>query len=284
MSKIVDNSKVAILMATYNGERYIKAQIESILSQTETDWNLYIQDDGSTDSTISIIKSFKDSRIHFVDVGLTRQGPCMNFMNLLNMIDAKAYMFSDQDDVWKDFKIKLQLEVLHRLENSYPNRPVLLYSDKSRVDANLNMIYEKEFNRRNLHEEEIERKLRKRNTLDLILLRATGAGCTMCFNYFAKIVSFPYYNLRYQDSILMISVIKNNGVIEAMTTPTIFYRSHSHNTVGCVGDEKLSKKLSKLNQVITTNRRAWYLWKIYGGGSFLKFIKAKYFLFKTRDI
>ena len=160
------------------------------------------------------------------------------------------------------------MDILNQLEVSNPGLPILLYSDKSRTDENLNIIHEKEFNKRKLNDTEIELKLEKRNTLDLILLRATGAGCTMCFNKLAKQVSIPYYNLRYQDSILMISVKKNNGIIKAITTPTIFYRSHANNTVGCIGDEKISKKLSKPKKIIETNIRAWYLWKLYGGGIF----------------
>ena len=87
MGKIKCKSKVAILMATYNGERYLKNQIDSIISQDNSDWSLYIQDDGSIDSTVEIIKSYSDNRINLIDVGLTRQGACMNFMTLLNMID-----------------------------------------------------------------------------------------------------------------------------------------------------------------------------------------------------
>lgn len=284
MGKIICKADVAILMATYNGGKFIKEQIESILNQTYRNWMLYIQDDGSTDNTIEIIKSFKDDRIKLIDVGLTHQGACNNFMSLLNMVEAPSYMFCDQDDYWKNFKIQLQLKELWDLEKNNPNLPILIYSDKSRTDQNLIIKIEKEFNKKNLSQTKLNEILEKRNTFNLALLRSTGAGCTMCFNQITKDVSFPFLNLRYQDSIILLSVLKHKGIVKAMTLPTILYRTHENNTIGSKGDISVYKKFKSLKNTINNNKRAWYLWKIYGGGNIWKFFKAKYFLSKTRYI
>ena len=111
MGKIINKRSIAILMATYNGEKYLKEQIDSIMNQTNHDWTLYIQDDGSKDKTLDIIKSYSDERIVWVDNGLTRQGCCMNFMSLLNKVESSYYMFCDQDDVWLPEKVQISIYI-----------------------------------------------------------------------------------------------------------------------------------------------------------------------------
>ena len=134
MSKIKNNRPIAILMATYNGEKYLREQIDSLLAQTCCDWTLYIQDDGSKDATLDIIKSYDDERIVLVDVGLTRQGACMNFMSLLNMVESEYYMFCDQDDVWFEDKVELSYMRMKEEELKYGiDRPILVFSDASRI-------------------------------------------------------------------------------------------------------------------------------------------------------
>lgn len=267
-------------MATYNGEKYIREQIDSILNQTNRDWTLYIQDDGSTDSTLDIINSYKDERIILVDVGLTRQGAGMNFMSLLNMVESDYYMFCDQDDVWLPFKIDVSLAEMEKIE--IVDKPCLVYTDKTRVDENLNTIIEREFNKLGSEEDKIKKVIAERNTKNLILLRATAAGCTMLFNHITKKLAFPYINIRYQDSIIMLTVASNNGIISTILKPTMLYRVHSHNTVGCKGDRPLLNRLKVLGDVVNDNFRAFYLWKIYGGGNLFQFLIAKYKLLRTR--
>ena len=75
----------AILMATFNGQEYIREQIDSIISQTYEDWDLYIRDDGSKDETLNIIKEYEkqDSRIHILSYPSKNHGACLNFYHLL---------------------------------------------------------------------------------------------------------------------------------------------------------------------------------------------------------
>ena len=132
MPKIINKASIAILMATYNGENYLREQIDSILCQTNQDWTLYVQDDGSKDATLDIIKSYDDERIVLVDVGLTRQGACMNFMSLLNMVESEYYMFCDQDDVWFVDKVEKSLGRMKKEEMYYgKDKPILVFSDAS---------------------------------------------------------------------------------------------------------------------------------------------------------
>ena len=87
-------------MATYNGEKYLKEQIDSLLSQTYTDWTLYIHDDGSTDGTKNILSSYHQEydKIQVLDYP-SCHGAKENFFSLLNAVDADYYFFSDQDEM-----------------------------------------------------------------------------------------------------------------------------------------------------------------------------------------
>lgn len=281
MGKIINKRSIAILMATYNGEKYLKEQIDSIMNQTNHDWTLYIQDDGSKDKTLDIIKSYSDERIVWVDNGLTRQGCCMNFMSLLNKVESSYYMFCDQDDVWLPEKVQISIDEVIRLEKISPNIPILVHTDKKRVDANLNVILESELNRTNYPLPKLEKMMKERNSLDQLRLGTFIAGCVMCFNHKTKEISFPFNNSRMQDSVIAMAVAKNNGIISTIYKPTMLYRIHSTNTCG-EAETSMASKFRNFRKTMAGNARMYYLYKIYGGGNFVNFIYRRMRLFMLR--
>lgn len=106
---------IDILLATYNGEKYIQAQINSLLTQTHKDWRLLIHDDGSTDKTIEIVKEFQklDSRVILIEDGIKCGGAGENFLHLLkNYAEADYIIFCDQDDIWLENKLEIMYERL----------------------------------------------------------------------------------------------------------------------------------------------------------------------------
>ena len=128
--------KALILMATYNGEKYIQDQIQSIIDQSYRDWDLCISDDGSTDNTITIINNFRklDSRILPVLTDNRDHGSCTNFYHLLRYAkkhkeEYSFFLLSDQDDIWESDKIKLQIEYCDSISSE--NIPILVYTDLS---------------------------------------------------------------------------------------------------------------------------------------------------------
>ncbi|BAM23310.1 glycosyltransferase family 2 protein [Streptococcus intermedius] len=134
--------KVTILMSTYNGERFLAEQIESIRQQTYTDWQLLIRDDGSKDRTREIIQDFcqKDNRIRFVNPdSVENVGVIKSFFHLLKYQTSDFYLFSDQDDVWLPEKIELQLKEAEKYDNTLP---LLVYMDLKVVDQELNVVHE----------------------------------------------------------------------------------------------------------------------------------------------
>lgn len=99
----MDSELISIVMATYNGEKYIKEQIDSILNQSYSNWELIISDDGSKDSTLEIVKKYceKDKRIKLV-INNNHHGFAQNFINGIKYINGEFVAFADQDDVWPD--------------------------------------------------------------------------------------------------------------------------------------------------------------------------------------
>lgn len=103
---------ISVAMATYNGEKYIREQLESILKQLNEDDEIIISDDGSTDNTINIIKSFGDKRIKIFDG--PRNGVKQNFANAIYNCTGKYIFLSDQDDIWCDNKINIVLKTFEK--------------------------------------------------------------------------------------------------------------------------------------------------------------------------
>ena len=113
--------RIAILMATYNGERFLAEQIASILGQANHDWHLYIHDDGSKDNTVNILNDHAmkhPDEITVLDYP-PQGGALSNFMSLLERVEADYYMFSDQDDVWMPEKVELTLQKIREMEKTY---------------------------------------------------------------------------------------------------------------------------------------------------------------------
>ena len=129
--------KIDILLATYNGEKYLKDQLDSILNQTYNNFRLLISDDCSTDKTRNILEEYKnkDNRIELF-FQKNNLGVIRNFEFLLNKVENKYYMFSDQDDIWKEFKIEKSVKKIEESDSD------LVYSDLEVVDENLKVKYD----------------------------------------------------------------------------------------------------------------------------------------------
>ena len=132
--------KVAVLLSTYNGSKYIKEQIDSILSQEGVNIDIYIRDDGSTDETVNIIYEYKSNNI-FLTEG-KNIGVGNSFMELLYSVPEiyDYYAFADQDDIWSEKKTRIAIEVLQK------NKKHLYASNQELIDKSgksLGLRYEK---------------------------------------------------------------------------------------------------------------------------------------------
>lgn len=225
---------IAILLATYNSERYLSEQINSILLQSYQDWELYIRDDGSSDGTLDIISDYqrrwpdKISLLHDNKGSLKSYG---NFFELLKTIDSDYYMFCDHDDVWLRDKIESSINEMKNLECHNPNTPIIVHTDMKVVDQDLNIISESFW--------KYSRLLPDRcSFIDLACCNCVN-GCTMLINKKAKEVSLPNYDYcLMHDALVAQSVAANNGIIYAIKSPFVLYRQHIDNVIGAADVKK----------------------------------------------
>lgn len=122
---------ISVCMATYNGGKYIKEQIDSILFQLGEDDELIVSDDGSTDKTLDVLRSYNDSRIKIFKNN-NRKGVVGNFENALNKAKGEYIFLSDQDDVWLNGKVDVCLDALKKSD--------LIVTDCIVTDDKLNVI------------------------------------------------------------------------------------------------------------------------------------------------
>lgn len=131
--------KVQILMSTYNGEKYLKQQLDSILNQTYPNIYVLVRDDGSTDSTTAILQKYADAHENIMFYAGKNIGVIQSFFDLLRASDDTAdfYGFADQDDVWLPQKIERAVEKL-KLKNT--DKPLLYCSDTNITDEQLHFL------------------------------------------------------------------------------------------------------------------------------------------------
>ena len=154
--------RVSVAMATYNGEKYIKEQIESILEDINEKDEIIVSDDGSTDKTRTIINSFKDNRIKIVDG--PKNGVKKNFENAIRNCSGEYIFLCDQDDVWDKNKVKKVLKIFE------DKRINVVVHDATIVDSDLNEISDSFYSFKNSGKGIIKN-----------IYRNTYIGCCMAF-------------------------------------------------------------------------------------------------------
>ena len=112
--------KVNILMSTYNGEKFVAEQIESIQKQTFQDWNLIIRDDGSKDETVQIVEHFASEDHRIKVIKSKNVGVIQSFYQLVKADSADFYFFADQDDYWLPEKLEIILAEAETHDNNVP--------------------------------------------------------------------------------------------------------------------------------------------------------------------
>lgn len=234
--------KTTVLMSTYNGEKYLREQIDSVLAQKDIELALLIRDDGSSDKTVEIIEDYekKDNRIsHYVGENI---GPGKSFFDLIKKApESDYYAFCDQDDVWDSNKLALAIDLLLPLDNSMPN---LYYSNLRLVDGNLAFI-------RNAHEKPIDEGKKYS-----ALARNVLTGCTAVFNKNAKDLlrdHVPNVNILHDGWLYLICKLFGNVVYDFI--PHISYRQHGHNVVGMGKSNPFVSVIRKIKRILNPDQQ-----------------------------
>lgn len=231
------HDKVGILLSTYNAQKYLKEQLDSLLAQHYSAFELWIRDDGSSDDTISILKEYekKDNRVHYY--AGKNLGAIGSFFDLMQHVRDRDYAyiaFCDQDDFWKKEKLEIAVKAIakevehqkHFIEGNM-NRtdsagkiPVLYCSKTQLVDEQLNPL-----------QEEIKRKIHP--GFGNALLENIVTGCTTVINRdLNELICqyMPKYCIMHDWWIYLIATLYGKVIYDE--TPHILYRQHGKNVMG----------------------------------------------------
>lgn len=220
---------ISIVMSTYNGERYLREQVESILLSTVKDIELLICDDGSKDGTMEMLKTYEEAYPQLIHIHKNEKnvGYTLNFLRGALRAKGDYIMFCDQDDVWKAEKVEKTLDKMKQLEKSSgKDAPLAIFTDALVVDEQLNPIHKSFF---------ASSKLNPRKTdLAHILMENKLIGCTVMFNRalcnVLKEASLPS-QARYHDWWVAL-IASTMGKIDFFPDTTLLYRQHGRNVVG----------------------------------------------------
>lgn len=230
---------ISVCMATYNGEKYIKEQLESILIQLGDEDEVIISDDGSTDNTISVVRSMDDKRIKvFYNQG--KHGFTRNFENALRFANGDYIFLSDQDDIWCENKVSIVKE--------YLNSNDLVIHDCKTVDNAMHILQESRFDYFSI-----------KSGFFHHLIKSRYLGCCMAFNkrMLNAILPFPQNDKLVEHDIWIAALGFMCYKTVLVKKPLILYRRHEKN----VSDGGFEKGYSLPNKIYRRVYRVYYLWK-----------------------
>jgi len=218
---------VKVLLSTYNGEKYLKAQLDSLYSQVNSDFEVIARDDGSSDTTVKILNSYD---IKLLDSKENLGAKC-SFSALLKFAvensDDEYFMFCDQDDIWVKDKIEKTLIKMKEIEKDNSNLPLLIHSDLELVDGQLNLI-----NKSFWKNEYINPSM---NTFSRLLMQNTITGCTVMINRKLAELAIPIPNEIIMHDWWLGLLASKFGKIAYIDKSLIKYRQHDENTIGAKG-------------------------------------------------
>ncbi len=236
-----NDPNVDILLATYNGDKYLDDLIRSLLEQTWSSWRLIVRDDGSNDGTCQIIQKFTEAcpgKIISLNDGKGRLGAAGSFSVLLENSESNYIMLCDQDDVWFKNKIEITLKAMLRLEREHWNIPLMVFTDLTETDEHLNVISTSFMKSQKLFPSVVSDPV-KLSALNVV------AGCTVMINRTALHCVLPIPSGFVMHDQWMAVNIARYGRIRFLPVSTIFYRQHSSNVLGSnkVGPGYFCRKL-----------------------------------------
>jgi hypothetical protein len=260
---------VEVLLATFNGERYLREQIDSILAQDYPDLLVLARDDGSTDRTVEILNEYAASysdRVRVYAGGDPTGHPKLNFLCLMKASTAEYLCFSDQDDVWLPGKVSLVKRAMQRLEDRYgETTPLLVFTDLRVVDERLETLNPSLWKRAGVRIENIHHLAR-------VLSENVVTGCTVMINRSMRdlAVQMPDDAEMHDWWIALLSAVF--GAAEATPQATVLYRQHANNVIGSIEQHlslsSLSSRIRKRGkwrqQRLKCERQAEALLRIYG--------------------
>ncbi len=244
---MTEQPTVHILLATYNGAKYLQAQLQSIAWQTHRQWTLTVSDDGSTDETLNIVKAFAQNSPQTVNL---LQGPCAgsstrNFCHLIQHAPAGTehdlYAFCDQDDVWLDTKLERAVQ----WHAQHPQQPVRLYCGRTQfVNGKLQPIG-------------LSPGIRRPPSFGNALVQNIASGNTMVFSQAvlaAQKKVQPEHSVWHDWTTYLVATALG-GEVWFDDAPYLLYRQHGRNVIG--SNDGLGAQIRRLKPLFEGRFKQW---------------------------
>ena len=215
--------KIDILLATYNGSKYLHEQLDSILNQSYGNINVIIRDDGSSDNTVMIIKEYeqKDSRVRLLNDNLGNLGFVRNFEELMKNSTSEYLMFSDQDDIWYNNKVETSYKRIKAIEEKNGKSCPILVHTNSKI-----MNYETRTKSLFISD------CAKNSSFENSFFNFFVQGSTMLINGSLKREALPFSKEVYLHDRYLHLIAEFIGIRSYIDVPTMDYRQHSNNEIG----------------------------------------------------
>ncbi len=223
MKTVLRGPSIAILLCTYNGARFLRAQLESFARQSYPNWRIFASDDGSTDETLGILKRNQE---HLGAATIkVRNGPRRGFVaNFLSLacdtsVAADYFAYSDQDDIWEVEKFSRALEWLERR----PQHTPAMYCSRARLIDEHDRAYG------------LSPLFRRTPSFRNALVQSIAGGNTMVFNKAARqllVDCGSNVDVPLHDWWTYLLVTAADGQVYYDPVPSVRYRAHSRNVIG----------------------------------------------------
>jgi len=227
--------EVEVLLATYNGERFLREQVESILSQSYARLRVLARDDASSDGTVELLAGYAErwpKRFRVMEAGEATGSAKGNFLRLMRAATGEYICFADQDDVWLPDKVRLSVEAMRGLEERHGREtPLLVFTDLRVMDEELRMISESMWawsgvDPRNAHR------------LERLLGQNVVTGCTAMMNrpMLELARRIPEAATMHDRWIGLLAA--SMGAVEVVREGTVLYRQHGANVIGAPSEDR----------------------------------------------
>lgn len=220
--------KVQVLLATYNGERFLREQIDSLLRQTYAHFEILARDDGSRDGTVAILEEYAQRfprQFRLLPTEKPTGHAKLNFLELMKAATADYVAFSDQDDVWLPEKLALEMEAMRGLEAAHGGRvPLMVFTDLQIVDEQLTVLFPSMWKQQGLEPSNIHRFAR-------MIAQNVATGCTELLNrpLLDRALNMPLEAHIHDWWVALLAA--GFGYAAIVPQATLLYRQHSHNTL-----------------------------------------------------
>ena len=237
---------ITVLLAAWNGERYLREQMESLLGQTNQEFTILISDDGSSDTTPEIISEYESrfpERIKSLK-SLKPSGSARdNFFRLLQSASDEYLMFCDQDDIWLPDKVEVTLREMKKMEQIWgKNMPILIHSDLSVTDQAGTVLYPSMARYQKIAVTD--------NRTSHYLVENNITGNTMMINRSLKNLTEQIPDTCFMHDWWLGLVASCFGKISYIDRPLVRYRQHGNNQVGAKsGMKQLTERMSRQEKV-----------------------------------